>query len=119
MLYIYLDDIRTPRNIKNSIICRNFVEFRKAIKEWGKDASMLSCPDDLYISFDHDISCYDETGQEITGYDALKWFVQVLMNNPFKSEFIRDCITINVHSANPIGRKNIEAYWQSFIKNIK
>lgn len=118
-MYIYLDDLRAPRTVKDWIICRNFQEFKSAIKEWGKDANLQSFPDDLYISFDHDIDSYNDEGKEETGYDALKWFVQVLMNNPFKLEFIRDCITINVHSANPIGRKNIEAYWENFIKNIK
>lgn len=117
-MYIYLDDIRTPRTVKDWVICRNITEFKEAIIVWGKNANLHPDPDDLYISFDHDIDSYDKNGLEETGYDALKWFVQVLMNNSFKAEFISDCITINVHSANPIGKKNIEAYWQSFLKSL-
>jgi len=117
-MFIYLDDIRTPRTVKDWVICRNITEFKEAIKEWGKNVSLRSCPDDLYISFDHDIDSYDENLKEETGYDALKWFVQVLMNNSFKAEFIRDYITINVHSANPIGKKNIEAYWKGFLNSM-
>lgn len=48
-----------------------------------------------HISFDHDL------GKELTGYDLAKWIEK-------NADDIKP-MTWDVHSANPVGRKNIEA----------
>lgn len=53
-----------------------------------------------------------------TGYDFAKWMVDMDMENIYK--FSKD-FTFNVHSANPVGKANIESYlnnYLSFRKNI-
>lgn len=119
-MYIYLDDLRTPQTSKDWIICRNFKEFTRAIMNWYRICDVNNMHERLYVSFDHDISSYDESGREITGYDAMKWLCAYLLdsegNLPRWTKIGR--FDINVHSANPIGKRNIEEYWKNFIKHI-
>ena len=53
------------------------------------------------ISFDHDL------GEGITGYDVAKWIEKMA------SQGAIDQIVWRVHSANPVGKKNIEAAMRS------
>jgi hypothetical protein len=48
-----------------------------------------------------------------TGYDAAKWLVQYCHSNclPFFPEY-------NVHSANPVGKANIESYLSNAKKHL-
>ena len=61
-----------------------------------------------YISLDHDLGIDD-----FTGYDAVKFLCEYLMVN-VKPEDMN--ITLVSHSMNPIGKKNIECYWDNFLK---
>lgn len=63
------------------------------------------------FSFDHDIQCFDENGDEKTGYDCVKWLCDYCMIR----DIDLDKLSYVVHSQNPIGKKNIEAY----IENCK
>lgn len=99
MIKLFLDDIReAPDN--SWIVVRSFFEFKKYIDENG-------VPD--IISFDHDLG--KENGGycavEYTGYDCAHY----LINRGLEiKEFI-------VHSANPIGKENIEKLlinWKTF-----
>jgi hypothetical protein len=99
MKKLYLDDIRTPKT-KGWDIVRSYDEFVKWIEENG-------LPDK--VSFDHDLG---EAGTK-TGYDAAKWLVHYCYSNglPFLPEY-------NVHSANPVGKANIESYLSNAKKHL-
>lgn len=126
MRKLFLDDERMPINAYNLVtekpglytsddwdIVRNYKEFVNYITTNG-------LPD--LISFDHDLSLehikyfFNNGGHqnppdpsdadfiEKTGYDCAKWLVNYVEDNNLKlPEYI-------VHSANPIGRKNIQTY---------
>jgi hypothetical protein len=49
--------------------------------------------------------------EEKTGYDCAKWLVDYCIDNQAN---LPDYL---VHSANPIGKKNIESYLENFKKN--
>ena len=103
---IWLDDerpinpiwIKQNKNI-NILAPKNYIEFENIIKKNKLPVS---------ISFDHDL------GEGKTGYDAMKFLVNYIIDNNLEDEAID--IVINVHSANPVGAKNIEMYWQNFLK---
>jgi hypothetical protein len=123
---LFLDDVRVPydvfrmyinplyENDSDWVIVRNYYEFVNYITKFGR-------PD--FISFDHDLS-YDhyleenqsdinyENLEEKTGYDACKWLCEYCLENdlPIPSYF--------VHSANPVGKKNIESYLENFKKHL-
>ena len=89
---LYLDDIRNPATEGWNIV-RSYEEFVQFIMQNGM-------PD--LISFDHDL------GDNVpTGMDCAKWLVE----NQHK------IVEFNVHSANPVGKKNIESLlnnWKLF-----
>ena len=109
--YIFLDDIRNPQNyiFEDWEIVRDFNQFCAHVETWllGKQSM------NLYISFDHDLGDADTK----TGYDCMKTLCGYLESHNVSYPFIRDNITINVHSANPVGRDNINGYWDSFCKH--
>jgi hypothetical protein len=98
MKKLYLDDIRTPKTEGWDIV-RSYNEFVSWIETNG-------LPD--MVSFDHDLGEVDEK----TGYDAAKWLGQYCIDNNISLP------EYNVHSANPVGSANIEAYL-SFIKRYQ
>jgi hypothetical protein len=62
------------------------------------------------ISFDHDL------GLEETGYDTAKWIVNQIID---KHLDLPDNFVYHVHSANPVGKRNIEALLDNFTKYYK
>lgn len=141
---IYLDDLRTPKNIKwyskiwayicnffhcekftvgGCIVCRTPKMFKEEIEFWillGVNCDFVF--QDLELSLDHDL------GPEPleTGYDLMRWLAERLMHEfeINENELMYDItpsilnqIVINVHSANPVGKKNIEMYWSNFVKS--
>ncbi len=95
---IYLDDIRTPKQGTWEIV-RTPDEFRQLIQNTEVIHS---------ISFDHDL------GECESGYDLMKWLVdQHLDGHKDLSE-----VDVYVHSANPIGAKNMRMLWHNFQKMI-
>lgn len=126
MKYLFLDDIRNPKDVAKYInpnlkslyidniwdVVRNYNEFVKYIETNG-------VPD--VISFDHDLadehyrpSMYaedkhysnyytDGTFKEKTGYDCAKWLLGYLYEKNLPTYR-----TIICHSMNPVGRENIE-----------
>lgn len=118
---VFLDDIRVPydvfkmtinpifENNEDWVIVRDYYQFVNYIKKFG-------LPE--FISFDHDLSYehYLEENQsnieyetliEKTGYDASKWLVDYCMENGL------DIPNYYVHSANPVGKQNIESYLEN------
>lgn len=106
-MYIYLDDERNPKISHPWVICRTGDEFKKAVRAWPNATKEL-----LYISFDHDLG-----NDQPSGYDLMKWFCGWLLDHNMADEILEK-VTVNVHSANPVGRKNINAYWDSFTKYL-
>ena len=138
MKKLFLDDIRIPKDAiglvpsnfnqfyfeNNWNIVRNYTQFCRWIEENG-------IPD--FISFDHDLADdhyndlfsdenwkkndsdiilkYDEY-KEKTGYECAKWLVDFCLDNGSQiPNFI-------VHSANPVGKKNIESYLSNAQKHL-
>ena len=95
---IYLDDIRFPKT-SGWKIARSFEEFCDIIKTAGEFPSE--------VSFDHDL------GIGKTGYDAAKWMIEQDLDGVFS--FPRN-FKFNVHSANPIGAKNIQRALDNYLK---
>lgn len=121
MKNLFLDDFRQPRDACYLVsnpkiywdgeweIVKNYLEFCGWIKRHGLPK---------IVSFDHDLAdihyeidfndwndaTADQLGVEETGLDCAKWLVNYCMDNGFKlPEYY-------VHSANPVGRKNIQIY---------
>lgn len=84
---IYLDDIRNPKTSGWTII-RTASEAIKALQKYRDKITE--------ISFDHDLGD-DKDG---TGYDVAKWIEGECF-------FGMKCPKWNVHSANPVGERNI------------
>jgi len=97
LVRLYLDDVRNPKR-KDWTIVRNFTEFVSHITKFG-------LPEE--ISFDHDLG-----ENQKTGYDCAKWLCDYCWDNGLPVP------TWNVHSANPVGRDNINAILQSFEKKL-
>lgn len=100
---MFLDDIRIPKN-SYDITVRSYDEAIRFIEING-------IPN--FISFDHDLGC-DNKGEILkNGYDFAKWLVRMDIENKYK--FPKD-FKFNVHSANPIGRNNIEAILNNYLQ---
>ena len=124
---LFLDDVRVPyyvfkmtinpiyENNEDWVIVKHYYEFVSYIKENG-------IPD--FLSFDHDLSfdhylSENQEGdidynslKEKTGYDCAKWLVQYCLENNLT---IPDYY---VHSANPVGKKNIECFLSNAKKHL-
>ena len=100
---LYLDDIRTPKDSSFKIV-RSYAEAVDYVKENGIPH---------YISFDHDLGVDEKKKELPSGYDFAKWLVEMDMDSiysiPIDFEF-------NVHSANPVGKENIESYLNGYLK---
>ena len=85
---LYIDDIRLPNNFNNFNTIFVVRTYKEAIDFINNKAQYYQ----VYISFDHDL------GEEKSGYDVAKYLVEnQIAIKGFK-----------VHSANPVGRMNIE-----------
>ena len=118
MKKLYLDDIRTPQT-EGWIIVRNYEDFVAWIRLNG-------VPDE--VSFDHDLGedvakekveagmskrkAREQKKETLSGYDAAKWLGAYCVDNniPFPKW--------NVHSANPVGKANIESYLSNAKKHL-
>jgi hypothetical protein len=112
MYGIFIDDERNvedvtwieyPKGIQWYIINRA-IDFEFFLSTCVIDDSLI----DYYISFDHDIQSYDFNSNEITGYDLLKQMCNAIM------DYNLGLPTVYFHTQNPVGRKNMETYWDNF-----
>lgn len=104
---LFLDDIRNPKTADNWKIARNSDEAFYLIKEYG-------CPE--HISFDHDLGC-DIYGSLLpTAYDFTKQFADKILDGDI---VLPENFTFYVHSANPVGAKNIENYMNNLLKHLR
>ena len=106
MVKLYLDDIRHPTqsgyNNNEWIVCRNDKTFKDMFTSFD---SVIT-----HISFDHDISSYDDNGDEVTGYDCVKWLCDYILDNDLDISNLE----IRFHTANVVGKENMVCYWDNF-----
>ena len=109
MKKLFLDDIRIPKMVydtieaKDFIVVRNYADFVKYIKQNG-------IPD--FISFDNDLGL-DENGEiAADGYAAAKWLV-------YESGLDLRELQFKVHSANPIAAEQIRGLLSNYIRFLK
>ena len=114
---LFLDDVREPKMVFKTtanhdwITVRDYDGFVKTIEKKGLP---------FMVSFDHDLADvhYEKTGSDIdyngyrekTGYHAAQWLVTYCLDRNV------DLPKWNVHSANPVGRENIESFLNSYEK---
>ena len=103
---LYLDDIRNPHQSgyqdSEWIVCKNDKTFKDMFISFD---SVIT-----HISFDHDIDSYNDDGDEVTGYSCLKWLCVYILDNHLDISNL----TLKFHTANPVGRVNMEVYWNNF-----
>lgn len=111
---LFLDDYRNPNKFLHDVrvweIVKNHKEFVRIIERRGLPQ---------FISFDHDIADEHYTAKdygtytEKTGYDCAKWLVEFCMktNQPLPE--------YQVHSMNPVGRKNIQTLLDNYKNKIE
>ena len=98
MRTLYIDDIRTP-DFEVDYIARTSREAIDYIVRYG-------CPN--FISFDHDL------GGDDTALEVVKMMINLDLD--LEHEFIPDDFTFYVHSANPVGKANIEGYLNAYLR---
>ena len=105
MFNIWLDDVRPmPQDGEFNVRCSNFYEF-KAIIDLANDVGIeIEC-----ISFDHDL------GEGKTGMDCVKYLVQMDMDHTVLDSHFE----FKVHSANPVGKENIQEYLAQYWSTIE
>ena len=96
---MFIDDERYPVE-DDFIIVRNKNEFLSFLKRLGAPS---------YISFDHDLA-----SNEYNGYDLAKILVEIDMNE--NGNFLPCNFSFYVHSANPVGKKNIEMFLNNYLE---
>jgi hypothetical protein len=105
---LFLDDIRFVKDVfthlqeTEFIIARSYTGFVSEIKSRGLPA---------FISFDNDLGA-DEQGNVLPdGYACAKWLV-------YESGCDLSKLKFNVHSANPVAKKQIEGLLNNYIRFI-
>lgn len=92
---VYLDDIRTPLSPGWTIV-----------RSYEECIRLLETGEVVRLSLDHDL------GTEKTGYDVAKWIEEQVITKGFFPP------VIVIHSANPVGYKNIQAAIASIQKQF-
>lgn len=97
---LYIDDIRNPK-LPGYNIVRSYDDAIFYMESYG-------CPE--FISFDHDLG----DAKAKTGFDIAKWMTERDMNE--SGQFIPGNFDFFVHSANPVGAKNIEGLLNNYLE---
>lgn len=122
MLGFFIDDERYPEDV-TWIDYQEYFPFKINWKvlwsAWDFYDFLRHCTDDgclndIVISFDHDIQSYTDNGDEITGYDLVKHLCEWLTDHPNIG-----IPTVYFHTQNPVGKKNMECYWNNFINSLE
>lgn len=104
---IYLDDMRElPKGFANGwVIARSYDKFIELIT-WAVENEFTVQESITDISFDHDL------GEEKTGFDCLKWFLEYADSK----ELDLSELNITFHTANTVGRMNMKSLWNTYRK---
>lgn len=97
---LFIDDERFPVS-DDFVIARSSDEAISVVLDKGLP---------IYISFDHDL------GGEDTSMRFVKWFAEHVL---FGEASLDEAFDFYVHSQNPVGKKNIEAYMQNFLNCLE
>lgn len=111
---IFLDDERQTTFVKNKmgkyypvnwVVIRNYFDFVKFVDENFDQINL--------VSFDHDISSFDDNGKEFTGKDAADYIIEKCLDTgkQFPNFF--------VHTANPVGRPNIIGAILNYLRHVE
>lgn len=95
---LYLDDLRTPEDAQDWVICRTVDEAKRHVLECGLPT---------LISFDHDLG-----EGEPDGLQFAKWLVKAHLDGVLSLH--PSCFEWTVHSMNPVGKENITGLLSSF-----
>lgn len=113
---IYLDDVRTPNDVK-WVVVRNYDEFVDTITKIGlENIELISLDHDLgdtamkewHNNVYHNYTLNYDNITEKTGYDCAKWLVEQFMNGS-------PVVSVVTHSANAIGSANIMGYINNYL----
>ena len=112
---LFLDDERVPQdvtwiNYPESIdwtVVRSYDEF---FHEFYRETFRV-------FSFDHDIQDFNHRGVELTGYIVLKAMLDTFLTTHHGLFTFPEQVFF--HTKNPIGKENMEAYWNNFCKHYK
>ena len=114
---VFLDDIRTPfmshHNGKGLgaeftndwVIARDFDEFVNIIDNNFDNINL--------ISFDHDLACFDENGEELTGKTAVNYVIDYCLDNDKKFP------DWYAHTDNTNGKENIVGAIINFLNKVE
>lgn len=91
-LNVWLDDVREPPN-----------GFWVIVRDYTTALLILQTGLVQLISFDHDLGSDADGYPKFSGYDVVRWLEGEVRAGNLPAP------KIQVHSANPVGRKNIEA----------
>lgn len=94
---LFIDDIREPPDYSYDVV-RSTLEAKGYILKYG-------VPD--FISFDHDL------GDDDTAFVFVKWLVELDLE---EGNWIPDDFEFHVHSANPVGKENINSYLNNYME---
>lgn len=112
MIGVFLDDERNPDDVTwlkynqdiDWYVVRRMNDFLFRIFNMEES--------EYVVSFDHDIQDYDLTGKENTGYDCLKSLVDFCLDTGAK---LPVCF---FHTQNPVGKQNMQAYYENAKKHL-
>jgi hypothetical protein len=96
MYKLYLDDLRKPRG-KGWVVVRSYDEAVAYVEENGFPQA---------VSLDHDLGAGTKTGMD---------FARYLVEKDLDSNSMPDNFEYNIHSANPVGRANIDGLLLRYI----
>lgn len=106
---IFLDDERYPKDVTWMDV--DYSQFRdvRIVRTYNQFCDFISNCNihDVVISFDHDLQDFNSDGKEWTGYDCLKYLVDLCLDVEWK---IPVCY---FHTQNVVGKKNMESYYQN------
>ena len=99
---LYVDDLRNPKGNEKYVIARSS---REAIELM----TLRGCP--IFISFDHDL------GGDDIAMIIVKWMIERDLD--LSGQFIPSKFEFNVHSANPVGAKNIQSLLDNYLRTCR
>lgn len=101
---MFIDDIRDASKYYDFpiVTVRSYYDAVQYVKDHGIPS---------FVSFDHDLA--DDSVPEMTGYSFAKFLIEHIMDNNSTERF-----EFLVHSANPVGKQNIECYLNNAFKHL-
>lgn len=107
MYNLFIDDLRDVKNHypeQEFITVRTYNDAVQCVEQNGLPK---------FVSFDHDLGDVDSTDEK-TGYTFAKYLIQYMLDNSLTERF-----EYFIHSANPVGAKNIECYLENGFNFIR